>query len=209
MEKEYRTQRYRDTDYHARWPATLETCYSRMEHDEQNPKNLVQVFRGDTLLFEKFRNDYRVNNTKEGFILQFIDNPKDAATPLILFNGEHGFIDVLDTTGPKVSQYDIPDFMDKLHVCGKYVVIVGWMWHPIWYMGLVESTKLLEGDNELEHEFFSEPYADGIEQLVITDTHLVQGDVRYSWDQVMQDKLYFSFSQETGKLTRQSLNKLC
>jgi hypothetical protein len=169
---------------------------------------LVQFFSGDTLLFEKQRNDRFVNEF-DGFVAKFFDNKENDRDPFIFFNEEHGFITVLNIKGETLFKYDTGHgFITDVSVEGDYLVLVGWAWHPVFYVSVIPIENFFKNENAEEHRLFSEPNFNAMGHFDWTSTHLIFTKVdgteeRIPWRKIHEEKLEFVFTcdNNSSKIT--------
>lgn len=191
-------------EFYATWPETDAKYYYTKEKASDC---IVDVFRGDELLFQKQRNSYRVNNV-DGFIIKFVPNVSDPTSkePLILFNSKHAQIDILNVKGDLINSYKLGDFIDEIHIFGDWIILVEWVWHPFWMISINTLKEFLDNSRK-SYGFYMEEYGDGLNQMEFSEQGLTinigkQEQECVSWDKFMADRLRIDFYD--GKIVKTS-----
>jgi hypothetical protein len=182
--------------HHEEWYFSLKLTIVAKWKEESK---LVQFFSGDTLLFEKQRNDYHIE--PDDFVVKFLLK-RGNEEPVILFNEEHGFITVLNIKGETLFKYDMAgSFITSVTDTEEFLVFEGWVWQPIYFISIIPIQKFLENIDDDEHLLFNEFQYQAMDHFDWTDTHLifkkVDGTKEFiPWKRIYEEEFQFEFDYD-------------
>ncbi len=118
-------------------------------------------------LFTLLRNTYRTQD----WILEFVIHP-DTQQPLILFNSEHGQLNIYDLTGQQIyTPVESDLFFKHLEwVDDNYFLLHVWIWHPIDMVNLYNLDQFLRNPKDYNP---TQIWMDGLTETEITDDKII------------------------------------
>jgi len=190
-------------EYKAVWPKTGDSVYSCSDRSG-NKELTAKFFKGDELLFEKIRNDYRV--PFDGFVVEFLSHP-ETHEPIFMFHQEHGKLGVYNMSNELLFTYKAPDFIERVSIFGEYLLAEEWIWHPVSRWILFHLVEFMNKKFNSKHVLFCSQYWQGVHHLIktpeglkfVSHKNVANQDSFETWEDIYKNKINYDYIEEIGE----------